>query len=39
MGVMMLAAEGGSVITVEVEGDDAQNALEKMVEMIESEFD
>ena len=39
MGVMMLAAEVGAVINVRVEGEDAVDALGKMVEMIETEFD
>ena len=39
MGVMMLAAEVDSVITVRVEGEDARNALDHIVEMIESKFD
>ena len=39
MGVMMLAAEVGSVITVRAEGEDARNALDRIVEMIESKFD
>lgn len=39
MGVMMLAAEVGSVITVRVEGKDARGALDHIVEMIESKFD
>ncbi len=39
MGVMMLAAEVGSVITVRVEGEDACIALDRIVEMIESKFD
>jgi phosphocarrier protein HPr len=39
MGVMMLAAEVGAVINVRVEGEDAVDALDKMVEMIETEFD
>ncbi len=39
MGVMMLAAEVGSVITVRVEGEDARDALDHIVEMIESKFD
>ena len=39
MGVMMLAAEVGAVINVRTEGADEQIALDKMVEMIESEFD
>lgn len=39
MGVMMLAAEVDSVITVRVEGEDARPALDHIVEMIESKFD
>ena len=39
MGVMMLAAEVGANILVRTEGEDEQDALDKMVEMIESEFD
>ena len=39
MGVMMLAAEVGAVITVRVEGEDARDALDRIVEMIESKFD
>ena len=39
MGVMMLAAEVDSVITVRVEGEDARTALDHIVEMIESKFD
>ncbi len=39
MGVMMLAAEVDSVITVRVEGEDACHALDHIVEMIESKFD
>ncbi|MDE2829522.1 MAG: HPr family phosphocarrier protein [Gemmatimonadota bacterium] len=39
MGVMMLAAEVGSVITVRVEGEDSCTALDHIVEMIESKFD
>ncbi len=39
MGVMMLAAEVGSVITVRVKGEDACIALDHIVEMIESKFD
>ena len=39
MGVMMLAAEVDSVITVRVEGEDARDALDHIVEMIELKFD
>ncbi|MCZ6633488.1 MAG: HPr family phosphocarrier protein [bacterium] len=39
MGVMMLAAEYGAQITVRAVGDDEVEALQKMVETIESKFD
>ena len=39
MGVMMLAAEAGSVITVRAEGEDAPAAVDHLAKMIESEFD
>jgi len=39
MGVMMLAAEAGSVLTIRVEGDDEDEAMVKMVEMVEFKFD
>ena len=39
MGVMMLAAEVGAVITVRANGADEEEALETMVEKIESIFD
>jgi phosphocarrier protein len=39
MGVMMLAAEVGAVITVRTDGQDEAVALDKMAEMIESIFD
>lgn len=39
MGVMMLAAEVGAVIKVRTEGTDEEDALRKLVEMIESDFD
>ncbi len=39
MGVMMLAAEVGSVIKVKAEGEDEMDALHKLVDMIESHFD
>ena len=39
MGLLELAAEVRAVITVRVDGEDAQDALEKIGEMIETEFD
>ncbi|MFT5366105.1 MAG: phosphocarrier protein HPr [Candidatus Latescibacterota bacterium] len=39
MGVMMLAAEVGSVIAVRTDGEDEEVALKTMTEMIESIFD
>ena len=39
MGVMMLAAEYGAQITVRAVGDDEVEAVQKMVETIESKFD
>lgn len=38
MGVMMLAAGQGSVITVDAEGDDAEAALEAIGELIAGKF-
>lgn len=38
MGVMMLAAEQGSEITVEVAGSDEEAALKELLEVIESGF-
>jgi phosphocarrier protein HPr len=39
MGLMMLAAEQGSQITIIVEGEDAQQLLDKIEEMIAHKFD
>lgn len=39
MGVMMLAAEVGSVITLRIVGNDEAEAMEKMADMIEYKFD
>jgi phosphocarrier protein HPr len=39
MGVMMLAAETGAVIRVRAEGEDEEQAAEKMVAIIENKFD
>ncbi len=38
MGVMMLAAEMGSKITVSAEGPDEKEAVEAIVQVIESKF-
>lgn len=38
MGVMMLAAGAGSVVTIEAEGADEQAALEAIGQLIESGF-
>lgn len=38
MGVMMLAAECGSTVTIKAEGDDASAALEALAELIASRF-
>jgi phosphocarrier protein len=39
MGVMMLAAETGAVIRVRAEGEDEEQAADKMVAIIENKFD
>jgi phosphocarrier protein HPr len=38
MGLMMLGAALGDCITIHVEGDDADEALEKLVRLVESGF-
>ncbi len=38
MGVMMLAAEKGSEITIEVDGADEVQAMEQIVQVVESGF-
>jgi phosphocarrier protein HPr len=38
MGIMMLAAEPGSMITVIIEGDDEQDALRALKELITNKF-
>lgn len=38
LGVMMLAAECGSMVTIKAEGDDAAAALEALAELIASRF-
>lgn len=39
MGLMMLAASKGSVISVSAEGEKAETALEKLVELVDSGFE
>lgn len=38
MGLMMLAAEQGSIITITAEGDDAGDALNEIKDLVESGF-
>ena len=38
MGVMMLAAEHGSEITIRASGEDAEQAAQALVELVESGF-
>ena len=39
MGVMMLAAEQGAEITVEAEGEDEEEALKALAELLQSNFE
>jgi len=39
MGVMMLAAAKGSIVTLHVDGDDAKACVESLVELINNRFD
>ena len=39
MSVMMLAVESGSEVIIRAVGDDAENAVEALTELIESGFD
>ncbi|MBB5352168.1 phosphocarrier protein [Haloferula luteola] len=39
MGLMMLAAGHGSVITVFAEGDDAQSAMDALADLVERKFE
>jgi len=39
MGVMMLAASCGSTVTLHVDGDDEQEALDAITDLIERRFD
>ena len=38
MGVMMLAAKKGTLVTIEVDGADEQRAIESLRELIENQF-
>ena len=38
MGVMMLAANKGAVLTIECNGSDEQELMDKLVELIENKF-
>ncbi len=38
MGVMMLAAEQGAELTIEVDGPDEESAMEEIVRVVESGF-
>jgi phosphocarrier protein HPr len=39
MSIMMLAAARGTVLDLEIEGDDEQNALDALVQLIANRFD
>ena len=39
MGVMMLAAEQGSEITIQARGEDAEEAVEVISELLQSDFE
>lgn len=39
MGVMMLAASKGSHVTIHADGDDAENSVKKLEELINNRFD
>jgi phosphocarrier protein len=38
MGVMMLAASKGSIITIEIDGSDENEAMQALVQLIEDKF-
>ena len=38
MGVMTLAAEMGSLLTIKIDGNDEKNAMEALVNLINSKF-
>jgi phosphocarrier protein len=39
MGVMMLAAEKGSILTIRAEGEDEAEVVDAMVRLVEGKFD
>jgi len=39
MGVMMLAASCGTTVTISAEGDDAQEAIDAITDLINRRFD
>ncbi len=39
MGVMMLAASCGSIVTLHIEGDDEEDAMQALTELINNRFD
>ncbi|MFQ5905709.1 MAG: HPr family phosphocarrier protein [bacterium] len=39
MGVMMLAAEKGSVLTIAADGEDEENAVSAIAKLVEGKFD
>jgi len=39
MGVMMLAASKGTHITIHANGEDAEDAIDKLVELVKNRFD
>ncbi len=39
MGVMMLAAEMGSILTITVNGEDEKEAIEALIGLVENKFD
>jgi phosphocarrier protein len=39
MGVMMLAASKGTVITIHANGEDAEEGVDKLVELVNNRFD
>lgn len=38
MGVMMLAAGKGTVLTLHIDGDDADNCVQSLIELIKNRF-
>ena len=39
MGLMMLAATQGTTMTITIEGEDAENAMQDIVDLFENRFD